>query len=133
MTPKVNEDLANTFVRVTMPSKTYYLDRNTNEISGYCDGVEAVKQAVYKTLLTERYVWVIYSWNYGVELNDVFGKQMSIVYPEVQRRIEEALLQDDRIKKVRDFSFVKTRNTLHVTFMVESTMGVFESEVNVNV
>jgi hypothetical protein len=133
MTPKVNEELANTFIRVAMPSKTYHLNRETNEITGYCDGVEAMKQAVYKALLTERYAWVIYSWNYGSEISSMMGRQMSSVYPEVKRRIEEALLQDDRIKKVRDFSFEKTRNTLHVTFTVESTVGVFESEVNVNV
>ncbi len=133
MTPNVNEELANTFVRLAIPSKTYRLDRESNRICGYCDGLEAMKQAVYKTLLTERYAWVIYSWNYGSELNGVLGKQMTAVYPEVKKRIEEALLQDDRIKKVRDFSFEKTRNTLHVTFTVESTVGVFESEVNVNV
>jgi len=133
MTPKVNEELANTFVRLSIPSKTYRLDRENNRIIGYCDGVEAVKQAVYKVLLTERYAWMIYSWNYGSELNELFGKQMTTIYPEVKRRIEEALLQDDRIKKVRDFSFEKTRNTLHVTFTVESTVGVFESEVNLNV
>lgn len=133
MTPKVNEELANTFVRLSLPSKTYRLDREKNQIYGFCDGVEAVKQAVYKALLTERYAWVIYSWNYGSELNGLFGKQMTTIYPEVKRRIEEALLQDDRIKKVGDFSFEKTRNTLHVTFTVESTVGVFESEVNLNV
>ncbi|WMI82035.1 DUF2634 domain-containing protein [Anaerotignum sp. MB30-C6] len=133
MTPKVNEDLANIFKRLAIPSKTYWLNRDTNEIFGYCDGVEAVKQAVYKVLLTERYDWVIYSWNYGAELKGVFGRQMTYVYPEVKRRIEEALLQDDRIKKVRDFSFEKRRNTLLVTFIVESTEGVFESQVNVNV
>ncbi len=133
MTPKVNEELANTFVRLSLPSKTYRFDREKNRIYGYCDGVEAVKQAVYKALLTERYAWVIYSWNYGSELNGLFGKQMTTVYPEVKRRIEEALLQDDRIKNVKDFSFEKTRNTLHVTFTVESTVGIFESEVNLNV
>lgn len=133
MTPKVNEELANTFVRLPLPSKTYRLDRENNRIIGYCDGVEAVKQAVYKALLTERYAWMIYSWNYGSELNGLFGKQMTAVYPEVKRRIEEALLQDDRIHKVRDFSFEKTRNTLQVTFTVDSKVGVFESEVSVNV
>lgn len=134
MIPKVNEELASSFDRVAMPSKTYKLGRDTNEISGYCDGMEAVKQAVYKALHTERYDWPIYSWNYGAELKHLFGKQMTYVYPELKRRIEESLLQDDRIKSVKDFSFEKTaRNTLHATFIVESTEGNFESEVNVNV
>lgn len=39
------------------------------------DGMEAVKQAVYKILQTERYKYVIYDWNYGVELEDLLEKQ----------------------------------------------------------
>lgn len=134
MIPKINEELTSTIERKNIPSRTYKLHRGTEIIAGHCDGIEAVKQAVYKALHTERYDYLIYSWNYGAELKDLFGKQLTYVYAEVKRRIEEALLQDDRILNVKDFTYEKTaRDTLHITFTVESTEGNFESEVNVNV
>lgn len=121
------------FEIVTEPSRTYCLDLQKNRIGGYCDGLEAVKQAVYKALFTERYNWLIYSCNYGAELIDLFGQPMTLVCSKLQSYITDALLQDDRIQGAKDFSFEKKRGSLHVTFKVDSTEGVFESEVNINV
>ena len=45
-----------------MPSKTYYINRNTNRISGYIDDKDAIVQASYLRLSTERYESLIYSW-----------------------------------------------------------------------
>lgn len=50
-----------------IPSYTYKLD--DTRVRGYVDGSEAVKQAVYKILMTERYKYIIYGFNYGVELD----------------------------------------------------------------
>ncbi len=134
MIPKVNEELASTIERQKMPSRTYKINMGTDSMGGHCDGLEAVKQAAYKALHTERYDFLIYSWNYGAELKDLFGQQLTYVYAEVKRRIEEALLQDDRIQKVSDFAYEKTaRDTLHITFHVESSEGNFESELSINV
>ena len=133
MTPVVNEELLNNFTIDVQPSKTYALDIEKGIIKGYCNGLEAVKQAVYKALNTERYDCLIYSWNYGAEIKELFGKPISLVYPEVKRRIEEGLKQDDRINLVENFSFEKKKGSLKVTFTVVSTEGSFESEVNVNV
>lgn len=133
MTPVVNDELLNNFTIEVQPSKTYALDIEKGIIRGYTNGLEAVKQAVYKALNTERYDHLIYSWNYGSELKELFGQPISLVYPEVKRRIEEGLKQDDRISSVENFSFEKKKGALHVTFTVVSTEGSFESEVNVNV
>ncbi|MCQ4727403.1 DUF2634 domain-containing protein [Anaerotignum faecicola] len=115
------------------PSKTYRLDIEKESVKGKCDGLEAIKQAVYKALNTGRYEWLIYSYNYGSQLKELFGRPISYVYPEVKRRIEECLTQDDRVESVEDFSFEKNKGTLHVTFTVISTEGTFESEVDINV
>lgn len=45
-----------------MPSKTYYINRNTNRISGYIDDKDAIVQAIYLILSTGRYESLIYSW-----------------------------------------------------------------------
>ncbi|MEN7878670.1 DUF2634 domain-containing protein, partial [Clostridioides difficile] len=67
-----------------------------SKIDGICDDVEALKQTIFLILNTERYQHLIYSWNYGVELNDLIGEPISFVIPELERRIKEALIQDDR-------------------------------------
>ena len=59
----------------------------SERIIGQCDDVEAIKQAIYNILNTERYQYIIFSWDYGVELKDLFGKPIDYVMPEVERRI----------------------------------------------
>ena len=43
------------------PSFTYKMQTEDNFVRGYTDGLEAVKQAIYKIIMTERYQYVIYS------------------------------------------------------------------------
>lgn len=87
------------------PSLCHHMIRETCNVVGECDGLEAVKQAIYNILNTERYRYIIFSWNYGVELQDLIGKPMDYVMVEVERRITEALTQDDRIDSVDNFEF----------------------------
>lgn len=103
----------------------------TDRIHGYTEGINAVKQSIYFILNTERYRFPIYSWDYGVELENLFGKPMPYVISEVARRIEEALLQDDRIIKVENFEFEPNKKNLHVTFNVATIYGDIEVEKDV--
>jgi hypothetical protein len=133
MIPVVNDDLVNDFEIEQESSKTYKLHVDKGRISGYIDNLEAVIQAVYVILNTERYEYLIYSWNFGVELADLFGQPISFVLPEIKRRITEALIQDDRIQSVDAFSFETSKGKVHATFTVHSIFGDFESERVVNI
>lgn len=115
------------------PSKTFYIDFINNKIVGTVDGLEAVKQAVFLILSTERYENMVYDWDYGFETQDLIGMPVGYVYPELKRRIEEALTQDDRIESVDAFSFEKIGSTVSVTFTVTSTQGDFETEAEVSI
>lgn len=116
------------------PSKTYKMDLEGNSIRGYADGLEALKQSIYKILNTERYQYIIYSWNYGIELMDLFGEPVTYVCSEVERRIREALLCDTRILSVTDFLFdTSVRKCVHVTFTVHSIFGDMKTEREVNI
>ena len=107
------------------PSYTWLLDyEDDNQIKGYCDERRAVEQAIFKILNTERYEYLIYSWNYGIELADLYGQPIPYVYAEIQRRIEEALLADDRISKVNNFVFSHTGGDVLVTFDAITEYGV---------
>lgn len=133
MIPTINERFLQDFTKTEIPSKDYALNVNTSRINGSVNDLEEVKQAIYFILNTERYDYLIYSWEYGVELKDLIGQPMSYVIPEVERRITEALTQDERISSVTDFEFEKKGKQLHVAFVVTTIFGTVESEVNVNV
>ena len=133
MIPSVNEILLTDLEVETQPSLNYKMHLEQNIINGVCDELEAMKQVVYKILCTERYQYIIYSWNYGVELEDLFGQPVSWVCPELERRIQEALLQDDRINAVDTFDFdVTEKRTVKVTFTVHTIFGELEDEMVVN-
>lgn len=110
------------------PTKTYKMKLFGDRINGKTDEQEAMKQAIYKILNTERYSYPIYSWNYGIELKDLFGKPKSFCKSEIKRRVKEALLQNERILEVSAFSFEdKKRRELAVTFTAKTIYG----EINI--
>ena len=142
MIPSVNI-LTEEITETTYPSNTYkivikhnpYADstKAVDRISGYVDDLESVKQAIYLILGTERYQFPIYSWDYGVELVDLFGKPTPYVMSELPRRVKDALIQDDRIEDVINFSFETNGNKLHTTFTVVTNIGNVETELEVTV
>lgn len=115
----------------TEPSNTFFIDFEKGRISGFIDEREAVKQAIMLILNTERYKFLIYSWNYGVELEELIGTHPDIVEDEVERLISEALLQDNRITAVYDFEFSRNKDTLLVNFKVDSIYGDIGIETEV--
>jgi len=116
------------------PSKNYKMDLNGNSVRGFCDSLEAMKQTVFRILSTERYQYVIYSWNYGIETLDLYGQPVTYVCPELERRIEEALLADSRIVRVSDFEHdTSVKGVVHTTFTVHTVFGDFAAEKEVNI
>lgn len=130
MIPKVDNDLLTLEVE-TQPSLTYALDIEHRRIRGMVDELESLRQAIYLILSTERYAYLIYSWNYGVELVELIGRPKEYALPEIKRCITEALLQDDRITSVDGFEFETGKKTVHVTFTVHSIFGDLEVETDV--
>lgn len=116
------------------PTLTHRMDREKEYIKGKTNETEAMKQAVYKILMTERYGSIIYSGNYGIELKDLFGQPVSYVCPELERRITDALLWDKRIESVDNFEFdLSEKGAVSVRFNVRTVFGSFESERQVNI
>lgn len=106
------------------PSRTYQLDFNSKRIVGMVDGKDAVTQMIYKTLQTERYAWLIYDWDYGMELEQYLGLSYDYIAADLERSVTEALWMDDRVLEIRDFSIQKTRiDALCVQFTAVTTEG----------
>ncbi|MER1958791.1 MAG: DUF2634 domain-containing protein [Solibacillus sp.] len=127
-----NDGLLADFEEVIEPSKNYNLILDKNRCVGFVDELEAMKQAIFLMLSVERYDHVIYSWNFGVEFNDLLGKPTNYVASEVKRRIRECLLQDDRINEVDSFVVTTNKNKVHVKFTAHTIYGDVESEKEVS-
>lgn len=144
MIPSSNEELEDEMDRdfeiETDPSLTYAMilhDEETkdNSFVGKTDDEAALKQAILKILNTNRYEHEIYSSDYGIEIQDLFGQSMIYCMSEVKTRITEALLADDRIESVDDFTVeILDKRSLHVKFTVTPIQGdeiEIEKEVSV--
>lgn len=120
---------------VKMTSRTYRWDRRTNRIQGFTDGLEAIEQAIYKMLSTERYEYLIYSFFYGVELENLLGKDILYVKADLKRRIEEALTEDDRIERIANFNFSQGegKDNVVIQFDAITVNGVLNIEREVKV
>ena len=94
---------------------------------------EALRQAVYLILNVERYAYPIYSRNYGSELVDLIGQPMDYAMSEMKRRITDALMQDDRITGVDDWTFETGRKSVLVRFTVYTIYGELEATKEVEI
>lgn len=111
------------------PTRTYKLDLDAGRVAGMVDGVDAMKQVILKILLTERFAYLIYSWNYGIELNAVAGKSYRVFSSEIKRVITEALLADSRITAVTDFKVEQIdKRSARVSFTADTVFGPIEIE-----
>lgn len=111
-----------------LPSKNYKMVLAEEVVRGSTDELAAMQQVVFKILNTQRYENIIYSWNYGIELEDLFGEPVTFVCAELERRIKEALIQDDRIESVDSFVFDTTKKrTVAVSFAVNTIFGDVEA------
>ena len=118
------DNLVTDFDIESEPSLTYAMNMERGIFVGKADDVEAVRQAVSKIINTERYEYEIYSWDYGIELQDLYGKPVPYVMSEIKQRITDALTADDRIETVDDFTVERAgKNTLNCTFKVTTIQG----------
>lgn len=115
------------------PSRTFRLDRDRKAFAEMTDGYDAVVQAIYLILNTERYQYLIYGWDYGIETLDLIGQPANFVQSELKRRIREALLWDDRILSVDDFVFSVKGKSVSCTFTVETVFGGVEAQKEVQI
>jgi len=118
------------------PTRTFKINLDAGHVGGFIDNTEAMKQAIYKILQTERFQYLIYSWNYGIELTAVVGKSYPVFASEIKRVVREALLADSRITDITDFEVAQiNKRTASVKFTAETVFGeiFIEREVGISV
>lgn len=114
----------------TDPTLTFYV--KNGRIRSKVDGLPAMVQAVTKILSTERFVWAIYSDQYGNDLNSLIGKPLPYVKTEVERMITEALETDERVIEVEITKIEPVaRDALHVEGNCTTAYGNVDIETEV--
>ena len=128
-----SEELETTSEKKVMPNKTYEFDFVTGEINNrFIDGKEAIRQAVMKAMLTPRFEHLIYSFDYGNELQSLIEESVSFEFleKEVIRLTSECIEQDDRVKYVDRFYITRESDGLYIRFEVELIDGeIYYEEV----
>lgn len=130
--PASTINLFNGIERQQSPSLTWGIDHETQRIVGTVDLLSSVQQAVEVYLNVQRFSWQIYRPYTGSEFDDLLGLPSSYVGAELQRRIRDALLVDDRITGVSDFTYSVENDMLTASFTVHCVYGAFQSSVEVS-
>ncbi|KNF07176.1 protein of unknown function DUF2634 [Gottschalkia purinilytica] len=89
------------------------------------EGNEALKVWIYKTLKTERYRYLGYSWDYGHELDNIIGSTFSkkAQESEAKRYIQEALSINPYIKGVSDIVVKFEEDKLYIELTIQTIYG----------
>lgn len=111
-----------TVTTAEIPTTTFKIDFDKNKITHSIDEIEALKQMIYLLLNTEYRYSDIYD-EFGLKVADLIGQDFYLIASELQRRITEALLKDERIVSVLDFEFTEKSEGVLVYFTVSSIYG----------
>lgn len=88
------------------------------------DGYIAWAQWCQKAVMTERFAYLAYSTDYGIELRNARNQSTrAAIRSEIERAITEALLVDPRTATVKDFIHQFDGDSITVSFTVVPTIG----------
>ena len=105
--------------------------RNGNPVIVY--GLEAVKTWAYCALRTMRFRHIIYTHNYGNEIESLIGKPFStsVKTAEAKRYIEECLTVSPYIRSVTDISVAFSDGKLSIDCSINTVYGREGVKINV--
>ena len=96
-------------------------------------GNPALEVWIYKALKTERFEYLAYSWQYGIELKPFIGKVMGVQerYSELRRVITECLMVNPYIRSIDSFSITPENRAELIRVHITLTTVYGEEEINV--
>ena len=121
--PRSDIDLSQGVEFQDQPSLTWIADPVTHRLRGRGDGYEAVRQAVEIIVNVERFRWQIYTPNFGTDLAGLLGNDPGFAASELQRRLADAFLPDNRILGISNFSCTFHDGALTASVTVNTVFG----------
>lgn len=110
--------------------REFGIDFSTGQLTGtIVEGVEAIKVWIYLALKIARYRYFICSWQYGNEIEDLYGQGYSTEHleSEISRMVEECLLENEYIDTVTVDDMVYTVGKIRAKVTVTT---VYDEEVS---
>ncbi|ASS64683.1 DUF2634 domain-containing protein [Paenibacillus sp. RUD330] len=86
------------------------------------EGLPALEIWMYKTMRTERFRYLAYSWEYGHELDSLLGQRSAPDKSEAERFIREAL-SSPYVLAFSDFEIEQSDDVLNLSFTAETVYG----------
>lgn len=114
-----------------LPTNTFLVDAESEQIAGMNNGIEAMRQAVEIMLTTKRFNHQIYTENFGIELDDLIGEDPDYIESVLPDRVREAFSIDERILGEQNFTFTTVGSSMLITFEVVTVFGTFSTEVEI--
>lgn len=119
------------------PLKEFAIDFKTgnpiieNKQFKVVEGIEALKVWIYRALKIERFVYDIYSWNFGSEIHLLRGRNytQALTNEEVKRYVKEAILINPYVMDVNVISVVFEVSLLSVSLKLDTIFGSSEFEI----
>lgn len=98
----------------TKGGQYYYVEKN-----------EAIKVWIWKALKASRYTYLAYSSDYGNEIYTLIGRYLAkqLLFSELKRMIEEALLCNPYITSLSDFQIEQKGSKVECLFAVNTIYG----------
>jgi len=121
--PQSDFDLSRGVVFQDQPSLTWIADPVTHRLRGRGDNYEAVRQAVEVIVNVERFRWQIYTPNFGTDFDNLLGRDAGYVASELQRRLVDAFLPDNRILGIANFTYTAHDDVLTASVTVNTVFG----------
>lgn len=109
--------------------KEYAINFKTGQpTGGFVYGKDALKVWVWLALQIERYRFPIYSWNYGMEMEQYIGKNYSQEYldNDLKKSVEDALKVNSHISGIENFTCIQDSDKITMNFTLITDYGEVE-------
>lgn len=118
-----------------MAKDTWFIDWEHKRINRLATEYEELAQTIHRALMTDRYYYPIYTWQYGSDLTDLVGtKNLSFMKGSIKKSVKDALKFEDRVINVDDVKIENSQtNGYHITVSISTTLGVIREELMYNV
>ena len=117
---------AATSVDILEIPREYGIDFKTGQLTGeIVEKKEAIKVWIWNCLQTERYRFAIYSWDYGVGIEQYIGMVLTKEYiqTDCESEIREAMLINPWISDITDFAAERSGSKLSISFTAVTPFG----------
>lgn len=114
-----------------MTKETWYIDWRTKRINRIATEYEELAQTIQRALMTDRFYYQIYTWQYGSELSDLVGtKQIKFIEGAIKKDIVDALSFEPRVIGVDSVQIKEDeRHNYLVNVQISTTLGTMREEL----